>query len=415
MSAVASALDRQKNLRTRYGALLFALALFGYPIVGSLVSLLNIESRLLSVPFRLFVGLMGLFMFATMGRMRFDNWRLLILLIWCALILRLCFDTLVAGIDGADYALGFFIVGSVLPVFALWKLDAYDQERFALAGFITATIGSLISLFGNYAGAFGASDLTELTGRLSSASLNPVSLGHLAVSGFFCGLVLMRKTTAWRLITIAVVMGGLIVVVVQTGSKGPLLSLAIALSIWSVRRGIAGRSIVLVASLTTLLVLYGDNPLFERLLSINEDPSTSDRIVLIQDSWQQILSSPWVGSASVELNAGYYPHNILLEAAMSFGLPLTVILVIVLLRGLIISWRLLNKNCDLIALLYIQALVISIISGALFTDSMLWVCLIMLFGTKWSAIKNKKLQLENPIQHSKNVKFIKVMPVLRPQ
>lgn len=413
MSAVASALDRQKNRRERYGALLFSLALFGYPIVGSLVSLLNIESRLLSVPFRLIVGLMGLFMFTTMGRMRFDNWRLLILLIWCALILRLGFDTLVAGIDGADYALGFFIVGSVLPVLALWKLDAYDQERFALAGFITATIGSLISLFGNHLGAFGESDLTELTGRLSSVSLNPVSLGHLAVSGFFCGLVLMRKTTLWRLVTIAVVMGGLVFVVMQTGSKGPVLSLIIALLLWSIRRGIAGRLIVLIALLTTLLVLYGDNPLFERLLSINEDPSTSDRIVLIQDSWQQILSSPWVGSASVELNTGYYPHNILLEAAMSFGLPLTVILVIVLLRGLIISWRLLNKNYDLIALLYIQALVISQVSGALFADSILWVCLIILLCAKWPAIKNKKLKLEDSIRNNKHVKFINVVPVLK--
>lgn len=412
MSAVTSALDRQQNLRARYGALLFALALFGYPIVGSLVSLLNIESRLLSVPFRLFVGLMGLFMFATMGRMRFDNWRLLILLIWCAMILRLVFDTLVAGIDGADYALGFFIVGSVLPVFALWKLNAYDQKRFALAGFITATIGSLLSLFGNYAGAFGASDLTELTGRLSSASLNPVSLGHLAVSGFFCGLVLIRKTTLSRLVTLSVVMGGLVFVVVQTGSKGPIISLAIALLMWSIRRRIAIRLIVLIALLTTLLVLYDNNPLFKRLMFINEDLSTFDRMILIQDSWQQILSSPWIGSASVELNTGYYPHNIFLEAAMSFGLPLTMILVIVILRGLIISWRLLNKDFDLIALLYIQALVISQVSGALFADSMLWICLIILLSTKWSVVKIKN-QLEPSIQNNKYVKFINIIPVLK--
>lgn len=397
MSAVASALDRQQNLRVRYGALLFALALFGYPIVGNLVSLLNIESRSLSVPFRLFVGSMSLFIFATMGRMWLDNWRLLILVIWCALILRLSFDTLVTDIDGADYALGFFIIGSVLPVLALWKLDAYDQKRFALAGLIATSIGSLMSLSANYLGAFGESDLTELTGRLSNVSLNPVSLGHLAVSGFFCGLVLMRETTLWRRITIAVVMVGLIFVVVQTGSKGPVLSLAIALLMWSVRRGIAGRIIVLAASVVTVFVLYGNNPFFERLMSINEDPSTFDRIVLIQDSLQQILSSPWFGSASVELNTGYYPHNILLEAAMSFGLPLTTVLVVVLARGLIISWRLLDKTYDLIPLLYIQALVISQVSGALFADSMLWVCLIVLFGSKWPVEKNANSFYRTPV------------------
>ena len=293
--------------------------------------------------FRLFVGSLSLFFVATLGQIRLDNWRLLILCIWFAMVLRLSFDTLVAGIDGADYALQLFILGSALPVLALYKLDSYDQKIFALTALIVTSVGSLTSLFANYFEAFGESDLT---GRLSSVSLNPVSLGHLAVSGFFCSLVLMRQTALWARIPIVVVMAGLLFVLVQTGSKGPMLSLAIALLMWASQRGIGGRLIALAVPAIALLMIYSSSPLSERLAAINVDPSTVDRVILIQDSIQQIVSSPWFGSASIELNSGYYPHNVVLEAAMSFGLPLTAVLVAVLVRGLVVSWRLPESVSD---------------------------------------------------------------------
>jgi hypothetical protein len=177
-------------------------------------------------------------------------------------------------------------------------------------------------------------------------------------------------------------MATLLFVSVQTGSKGPIISLAIALLIWAIQRGLKGRLIALAFPVIGLLAIYGNNKIFERLIAINQDQSTLDRIVLIQDSLKQIFSSPWIGSASVELITGYYPHNILLEAMMSFGLPLTALLIAILVRGFVVSCRLFRTNYDLIALLYIQALVISQISGALFSDSMLWVCLILLLNSK---------------------------------
>jgi len=150
----------------------------------------------------------------------------------------------------------------------------------------------------------------------------------------------MRQIAPWTRIPIAVVMACLLFVLAQTGSKGPMLSLTIALLMWAAQRGMAVILIAVVFPVIALLVIYVSNPMFERLIAINEDPSTLDRIVLIQDSLQQIVSSPWFGSASVELNSGYYPHNVVLEAAMSFGLPLTAILITVLFRGLVVSWRL---------------------------------------------------------------------------
>ena len=391
MNELAIKRGRGPNWYGQAGALLFALALFGYPIVGTLNSLLGIEDRVLSVAFRILVAVLSLFIVAAVGRLHMRRWHILVLLIWFALVLRLSFDTLVAHIDGVDYALQLFIVGSILPVLALWKLDSYDQLRFALAGFTAACIGSLSSLLANYLGAFGEADLTEATGRLSSVSLNAVSLGHLALSGILCGLVLMRQGSLFKRVLIATAMVGMFLVMLKTGSKGPVLGLAIALLLWSARRGHGRRLTALAIPAIAVFALYGDSPILERIVTVYDDPSTTDRLALIHDSLQQIVASPWFGSASVELTTGYYPHNILLEGAMSFGIPLAAVLVAVLAHGLMISWRLLNTDCDLVALLFIQALVISQLSGALFADSLMWFCLITVICLE-SRLKPRKVQ-----------------------
>ena len=54
-------------------ALLFAFSLFGYPVVGSVISLLQIDSRSLSVPFRIGVGLFGVYVILTSRRLKIDR------------------------------------------------------------------------------------------------------------------------------------------------------------------------------------------------------------------------------------------------------------------------------------------------------------------------------------------------------
>ena len=373
-------LERAQTISAQCSAFIFALAVFGYPIIGSLVSWLGVESRMLSVPFRLFLGSLGILVIALTTSIRIDKWHFLMLLIWYALILRLGFDTSIAAIENADYALEFFLISCVLPVLAIWALDAYQPRNYAIAGFALATTGSLTALLANYFGIFGESDLTEITDRLSSTALNPVTLGHLALSGFLCGLTLMRSESLWMRATVMMTMMALIIVIIQTGSKGPVIALAIITFIWAGQRVLITPMIGLVVLAAILLLVYGDSPFFQRLLAIDDDPSTTERIGLIQDSLQQIAASPWLGSASVELKSGAYPHNIFLEGALSFGLPLTAVLAILLSHGLFKSLKLLKTENDLVSLLFLQSLVISQISGALFADSMLWICLVLILG-----------------------------------
>jgi hypothetical protein len=377
-------LEQAQAISALTSAIIFALAVFGYPIIGNLVDLLGVESRVLSIPFRVFLGSLSVLVIALCASIRFDKWYFLMLLIWFALILRLGFDTSIASIENADYALEFFLISCVLPVLAIWALDSYNQKYYATIGFVLASTGSLTALIGNYYGIFGVSSLTELTGRLSSTALNPVSLGHLALSGFLCGLTLLRSEPRWIRTPIMLIMMALVLVIIQTGSKGPVIALLIILFIWASQRGLIVIMIGLILSAVISLWVYGDSTFVQRLMAIDDDPSTIERIRFIQDSLQQIATSPWIGSASVELKSGTYPHNIFLESALSFGLPLTTVLLTLLFYGFVKSYRLLKTENDLVSLLFFQSLIISQISGALFADSLLWICLVLILGLEAS-------------------------------
>ena len=377
-------LEGMQTISAQYSAIIFALAVFGYPIIGNLVSWLDVESRVLSIPFRVFLGSLSLLVIALKTSIPFNKWHFLMLLIWYSLILRLGFDTSITGIENADYALEFFLISCVLPVLAIWALDNYNQKYYATAAFVLASTGSLAALLGNYFGAFGESNLTEITGRLSSTALNPVTIGHVALSGFLCGLTLMRTVPLWTRALIILIMMMLLITIIQTGSKGPVIALAIILLIWASQRVLIVPVIGLVVSATIAILVYGDSPFAQRMMAVDDDPSTTERIAFIQDSFQQSATSPWIGSASVELKSGSYPHNIFIEGALSFGLPLTAVLAVLLFYGLFKSLRLLKTENDLAQLLFLQALVISQISGALFADSMLWICLVWILGLEIS-------------------------------
>ncbi len=189
----ASSLDVRSSRRflvvSRQCAWLFSIALFGYPIVGNLISLFQLESRVLSIPFRVAVGVFSLWLIATTKRLRIDGWRRLMLMIWFLYCLRLVHDWVFPELDGADYALQFFIATSVLPAVALLKARAFHQRRYALVAFIIASTGAITSLLTAMFGNAEVQDVTATSGRLSLAALDPVSLGHLATSASLCGFV----------------------------------------------------------------------------------------------------------------------------------------------------------------------------------------------------------------------------------
>jgi hypothetical protein len=381
--------DKRKLQRLRklsiQSAWLFSVALFGYPLVGNSTSLLQIESRTLSIPFRIAVALFSVWVFLVARRWQTDWWRRVMLVIWFLYVVRLLHDWGIANLDGADYALQFFVATSVLPALALMKARAYQQRRFALIGFITASAGTIISLLATNYGSADVQDLTAASGRLSLTALNAVSLGNLATSAILCGFVLWHGASLRWKIFLAAMFVPLLASLAMTGSKGPAIGLVLCMGLWALRNGRTWRFALLSIPVLTLALLWEGNPLAARLSGLEEDESTVDRLVMISDSLDQIAGSPVTGSAFVELNSGFYPHNVFIEAALAMGIPVALLFAALMLFGAWRAWKTLNTRESLLGLLYIQALFAASTSGAIFGATMLWVILGMLPGSTAAA------------------------------
>ncbi len=362
------------NRIIRQCSLLFGLALFGYPVIGNIISLLQVDSRTLSVPFRILVASWSLWIIVISGKLRMDRLRKVMLFIWLVYGLRLLHDWLFTNLDGADYALEFFLACSVLPAIALMKAKLYDQRKFAMAAFGIATLGSIMSIFVLKFGNADRQDLSEVS-RLSLAAVDPVTLGHLAVSALLCAFALWPGCKVFPRIILVCLCIPVVACLLLTGSKGPALTLVISVGLLATRRRNLFRFAMIAAPAAIWLIVSDASPLGARIAASSDDQSTLDRIVVLSDSIQQIADAPWIGSAFVELNSGFYPHNVFVEAAMALGLPIGVLFTGLVLFGAIRAWRDLRGNNYLLGLLYIQAILASAISGSLYGSTMLWVVL----------------------------------------
>ncbi len=174
---------------------------------------------------------------------------------------------------------------------------------------------------------------------------------------------------------------------VLSGSKGPALALLDCRFTWAARRGMLSGLLLWVLPAAVAILWLGDSPLMQRVAVLEEDLSTLDRLVLIQDVLAQVAASPLSGSAFVELNSGYYPHNIPLETAMALGIPVALVLLGLMALGLRRAWRALGtQSSDLLGLLYLQSFLAAWLSSALFGATMLWITLGRLLAHRPEAV-----------------------------
>lgn len=371
-------------------SLLFGLALFGYPLVANVVSYTGVDSRLLSVPFRLLVALGSIALILVSPPFKSAPGRLVLLMVWLAYIIRLIHDLLFTDLEGADYALQFFVAGCVLPAVAIWKSRSYKQNRFAGIALTLCGMGTSLTILGSLLGRFGERDLTQLSGRLSTEALNPITIGHLGVSGLIALMALWPNMRGLpRRLLLVLVSVPLLIAVVQAGSKGPALAFVICVSLWLLRSGRYISILTFVSVAYFYFILFPENPIANRLNAVDEDMSTLERLKLFADSIDQIQSAPLFGSAFVELNSRYYPHNVFLEAALAMGLPMAMVLSTLLIWGLLKSWRVLRYEEVFVPLLYIQGFIAALTSGSMFGAVMVWIPLMIILkpGINWKHMR----------------------------
>lgn len=382
-------------------ACLYAAMVGGFPLASLVPEVLGVPAGAFTFGFRaLVLGLCAACLLGWLYRRRPIHggpfvWGALALF-WFVLMLRLVVD---AGTPRmplprapAEYAL--FAVGvCLIPLVAMFELPARATLRLAwalsLAVVATASLGLLWLL--------GTGAITVIwDSRVSTEVLNPITVGYLGASlvvlclarpfhlpGELPGPAPLRGA-AWFLLGAAG--AGLSV---ASGSRGPLLALALVVAAWLVlspvqrrHRGwrIAARvgfALLVVAAIAVAAVvvteLLGVNP-FKRFLWLLEDDSVGYRRQALAGSLAQFASSPWFGDALIERSTLDYPHNIYVESLMSVGIVGTAGLLVFTLAVVRAAVTLLRREVSaawvgMLSLLHIFA---SLTSGALYLSDAFW-------------------------------------------
>lgn len=393
------------KLNTLLSTLNFVLMFVGYQLATSLFLPLSSDiegiSRTVTVPYRAFALFISLLVIFLNFRKKIGKTPLAVKILWLywfALILRIFYDTNVR-IDvqvGETIQLWMYIFGIILPamysVMKSYRMIDFDK---ALKWIYWGTVLSLVlSLFNN---ATLLMDADEITGRTDgNVALNTISFGHLATTGVILSLFMLfreGKGLVKKTIFMAIMLISFFIML-RAGSRSPVLALMVVLLFWMFARGknmILGFSIAI--AVLALLIVFIDpilnfmgniSPVIEaRLRASIYMGDSSGRDPIFEEAFQLFLDKPLLGSQfAFFTNSGgiVNSHNIILDALMGLGLFGGILIIYILWKAVKISYILIKHNHSgfWISLILIQQLVVSMLSGAIYSDQLINVLLVII-------------------------------------
>jgi O-antigen ligase len=361
-------------------AALYAISVSGYPVIGALTDLLGLPPQTLTIPFRASVFLLAVVIAALFSATAWSSRMIALMYCFCGLyLLRLLIDDFGNSLAGADIAWKFFAGVSLMPMIALsTSARHWDDGVVSLLHTVLAMASLLLVLYMGFVYGFERGVLTEETGRLSSESVNPITVGYLSASLMFsmlCVYLASDKKPLWLLFLSMLIVLLSIHGITQAASKGPTVAVLAVMLFFYFKGQVSGWLVLASIAVGSVYAVVAEMPIAVRIGSIQEDASTQDRLEMILDTLDQISASPWFGSAFVELNSGFYPHNQFLEAAMALGIPLGIsYLSLCAYAGYLVVRTKIGDNLFLSSC-YISALVNSVFSGSIWGNAALWLSL----------------------------------------
>lgn len=371
------------------------LSIVGYPLVAPLSLGLGFPNRIVSVPFRGIVLALSVACIASAMvrglRYRAQPHWLCLLGFWILYLGRIALDAVLnpaaLRLPASEYAM--FAIGlCLLPGIAV----STRPQALSDAGFsLQVTRAGAIAVVANIATILGSgSALTLLTiasTRFETDTLNPISLSQLGVT--------ILLLTAWvahrgelrgnrdRLLAMVAASVGVLAIVLGA-SRGPVLALlvglvAVAFEGGSARNRAFWRALTLGIPVVAIGLIAGlasetDSGSLYLFTRLREGLFSDDvRSQLIADGTLSILSSPWLGAGVEPL--GFYPHNLILESFLVFGIPSGLMFLFAFSAAALRSLRMLalGHPGGWYALLFLQFSVMAQLSGALYDSAAFWV------------------------------------------
>lgn len=280
-----------------------------------------------------------------------------------------------------------FVVGlTFIPLLSVvFSYRRIDYRLFYKYVYLLVFIAVFVSIVSNRVIANEA-DLSGVR-QQGNVALNTIGYGHLGVSLFLLsvyGAFYMPRNKNLIIIgLVSAVMG--LYVVVMAGSRGPLISLmlAVCLLVYAKKKN---RFLFFLLFILALLILSISGGLLYELLGVgsplvsrieNTSYESEVRSELFYDAWNQFLSSPIIGEDFVLLKGfgvGWYPHNLILETFMVMGFmggAVMILLIAASLRNSVLILRKCNEKM-LVVLFYIQYLAMFMVSGSLYAGGKLF-------------------------------------------
>jgi hypothetical protein len=402
--------------------LIFVLGVVGYPIIALFAIAISVDSQSISISFRIFIAVLSVIVILMHIKKRTKPQKLFLFvyLFLFIYLLRLLIDTFEKNIIGADYALHFFVGAILLPCIAI--RISVERSYQLLPAILIHSLGtaiSAISLYFQYSGLGLASNLTDLTGRLSFDTLNPITLGHVSLSALISGYYLLTLYPGIRMLSVFSINSIIcFVCILEVGSKGPMLGLLLVIIYivmlklqtakirWS--KFNLARSLFIGCILFGVTAAYNYSNVIEGsslLLRWQEselDDSTVFRIGALLDAIDQANSNPFFGSAFIELNSGEYPHNLIVESFMALGFPAGLLFCWLILFVLKYTFTPRDKQNMLTKMLFLQYFTGAMFSGALYGSQMFWMTLILLFHGAQNTNKMEQSSSAQRIRWARN-------------
>lgn len=393
--------EKKDNILRVISTLNVVMLLVGYGFVTCLFSdsmSSGQESHIVTVPFRaLQLGLSLTVIFLCLNKKQpattSVRW---IWVFWGLLLMRFIFDVYIKmSINIPASRLTqiwmYMVALTLIPMYAVQKSYRYiDYKQLLNWSFYIVGITVLWLFITN------ENFQTQATARLSANSaLGSLGAGYLGLMSIIISYFFYKqserpilKIAAW------VIIGVSVLIWLRAGSRGPILAFIVIVTFYLV----AQRRNISVGVIVALLILFlgyvsldyiinwlaDISPILKERLFERETSQISDRAASYQFAIDSFWKNPLIGHDFAVQRRGLpygYSHNIVLEALMQLGLIGFMILLVICLKGFIVSFRLINmKNHDAwLSIVWIEKILLLCVSGTYYFQSEFWILMVLLF------------------------------------
>ncbi len=363
-------------------SLVFVGTLCGYPIVAALSILIDVENRMLSVPFRALILSSSLFlvMFFLRRPKKFSLcvsvWVFFWMMFLSRLFLEFFFNNEALIFDWGEmilYSIGVCFLPSLAFLFVKQDFYASIDLKTVVLACVTAMLLTALAIGKEFDFAI------LLAGRIETDTLNPIALGHLGLTAMLLSiwtLLHSKNTNVTRLFLVVSIVVSF-VCVLASGSRGPIFSMLVVsllyfinnMSVISLKKVLLMFVGVFVVVIILSVLYQSDIYMVKRLTSSFFSDASRDSLATnsFQAFEEHFFLGAWYPFSS-------YPHNLILESFMALGIFGGLSFFFVFISTSYFAYTLLkDANLGWVSILYFQYSTFVLVSSSLFYANQYWI------------------------------------------